>query len=135
MAWLESFEPESGLRAQAEASVRSMGLGNAAKALETLLSNDDGVTTWEPLPLFADIARKAEEVQLHCAATMDSTAAATRLVPKDKQRAYALQQLQLQLQCGGVAAAALPPPEPGLAGTAPAGPARYRHGGSLPSAG
>jgi hypothetical protein len=52
---------------------------------------------WEPLPLFADIARKAKEVQLHCAATMDRTSATTRLVPKDRQRAYALQMMQCWL--------------------------------------
>ncbi len=33
---------------------------------------------WEPVPLFADIAEKAENVQLRCAATMDRTSATTR---------------------------------------------------------
>ncbi len=45
------------------------------------------------MPLFAEIAEKAENVQLHCAATMDWTSATTRLVPKDRQRAYALQMM------------------------------------------
>jgi hypothetical protein len=43
------------------------------------------------------IAEEAENVQLRCAATMDQTRATTRLVPKDRQRAYALQ----MLLCGG----------------------------------
>jgi hypothetical protein len=89
VAWLESFEPEGGLAAQVEASLRDTGLRNVPNALETLVWS-----SWEALPLFADIERKAEEVQLRCAATMDRTVATTRLVPRAEQRAYALQQLR-----------------------------------------
>jgi hypothetical protein len=43
--------------------------------------------------LFAEIAKKEENVQLCCAVTMDRTSATTRLVPKDRQRAYALRMM------------------------------------------
>jgi hypothetical protein len=49
-----------------------------------------------PAQLLAEIAEKADNVQLRCCATMDHTSATTRLVPKDRQRAYALQLLFLE---------------------------------------
>ncbi len=54
-----------------------------------------GHSSW-CLPLFKDIARKALKVQLYCAETMDRTRATTRLVPKDRQRAYAMRALGLE---------------------------------------
>jgi hypothetical protein len=79
LGWLESFEPEGGLRAQVDAAARAMGLEDRrAEALETLLASGEGGQLWEPLPLFEDIARKASKVRVRCAATMDRTSATTR---------------------------------------------------------
>jgi hypothetical protein len=73
---------------------REMGLEDKlAEALEALLSGEGQL--WEQLPLFEDIARKASEVHVRCAANMDQTSATTRLVPKDRQRAYVMQALWL----------------------------------------
>ncbi len=62
LAWLESFEPEGGLRAQVDAAARAMGSADKrAVALEALLaSGEDGQQLWAPLPLFEDIARNAD---------------------------------------------------------------------------
>ncbi len=87
LAWLESFEPEGGLRAQVDAAARATRMGfladdnsnRRAEALEALLSGEDAQqqpTLWAllaPHPRFQDMARKASEVQLRCAATTDRT--------------------------------------------------------------
>jgi hypothetical protein len=111
LVWLESFEPEGGVRTQVEAVVRILACESETRpmqrSLEVLLlpSPTSGAKMpwqqlWEPVQLFAEIAEKAENVQLHCTATMDRTSATTCLVPKDRQRAYALRMMREGLTPG-----------------------------------
>jgi hypothetical protein len=105
LAWLESFEPEGGVRTQVVVVARELAcesetrpMQRALEALLLLSPTGGAKMPWQQLrervPLFAEIAEKAENVQLRCAATMDRTSATTRLVPKDRQRAYALRMMR-----------------------------------------
>jgi hypothetical protein len=101
LACLESFEPEGGVRAQVEVVAREWAcesetrpVQRALEALLLLLPSPTGGAVkmpwqqlWEQVLLFVEIAKKAENVLLRCAVTMDRTSATTRLVPKDRQRA------------------------------------------------